>query len=437
VAGVWLAELTPAAAWRSCVRLATELGVDAVVLAGDVVDDVDNRFEAAAQLRRGVEDLSQAGIPVVAIAGNHDVEALPRVADQISEFRLVGRQGRWESVRIEGRSGVPVDVWGWSFPRERVDTSPVEAFPLVRAPDVTCLGVLHCDLDGGRSSPYAPVARRDLEAIPTDAWFLGHVHKPHALTGRRPVGYLGSLAGLDPGEPGPHGPWLVEVEGPGSVRASQIPLSPIRWESVAIELAALGGADERDLGDALAAEILRAMRDLHERIAAAGRRPELRVVGCRVTVSGRGRHHASVHRLLLDESAWPQCHVDGVAYFVEKLVEAAAPDLDLASLAQGIDPPGLLARRLLELAADAEPARALRARVLERLGSALARPRWQQLSEPVPSDDEINDRIARTQTRLLDELLEQRAALGPVEREAHADESEQGSASTRDSRGEA
>jgi len=430
--GVGIGELTPAAAWRSSVRLAVELEVDAVVLAGDVVDDVENRFEAASQLQRGVEELSRAGIGVFAVAGNHDVEALPRVADQLPEFHLLGRRGDWESVRIEGRSGTPVDLWGWSFPRERVETSPLERMPLEREPSVACLGVLHCDLDAGRS-PYAPVARRDLEAAQADAWLLGHIHKPHALAGARPIGYLGSLVGLDPGEPGPHGPWLVEVDGPGRVSATQVPLSPIRWESLAVELGEQGAADEHDIGDAWVAAIIRAMRDLHERTASERERPGLRVVGCRVRVSGRGRHHAHVHRLLLDESAWPQRDLDGVHYFVEKVVEQAVPDLDLARLAQGADPPGLLAQRLLELQADGEPARALCARVAQHLESALARPRWQQLREPMPSEHEISERIARVATRLLDELLEQPAAAGPsegAEREPRAGQSltDQGSA---------
>src|SRR5262245_40987018 len=81
--GVDPAELTPAAAWRAAVAIARDLRVDAVVLAGDVVDHADDRFEAYAHLEAGVRDLEAASIATVAVVGNHDVEVLPRLARQI------------------------------------------------------------------------------------------------------------------------------------------------------------------------------------------------------------------------------------------------------------------------------------------------------------------------------------------------------------------
>jgi hypothetical protein len=313
-------------------------------------------------------------------------------------------------VHIVGRDGGEVDLFGWSFPRERVDSSPLAAGAPRARPGVASLGVLHCDMDGGRS-PYAPVARGELEATPLDGWLLGHIHKPHTLGGERPIGYLGSLAGLDPGETGAHGPWLVEVEGPGRVRATHRPVSPIRWERVDLTIEALGERDPRDLEDRVHAALDSALAAVHERIAVDLAEPGLRAVGCRVRVSGRGRHHIDVHRLLLDEDKWPVRERDGVHYFVEKVEEALTPDLDLADLARGADPPGLLARHLLEGQRGGPAAVALRARVAARLASELsARPRWRQLDASEPGDAEIDAWIARVGTRLLDALLAQRDA---------------------------
>ena len=61
--GLSVAELTPAAAWRSTVDWAVAHDVDAVVLAGDVVESDNARFEAYGRLREGAERLLRGGEP--------------------------------------------------------------------------------------------------------------------------------------------------------------------------------------------------------------------------------------------------------------------------------------------------------------------------------------------------------------------------------------
>ena len=89
--GIGIHELTPAAAWQTAVDWALANDIDAVALAGDVVERLEDRFEAYGHLERGVRRLVDAGISVVGVAGNHDVLALPRLADQLPEFKLIGR----------------------------------------------------------------------------------------------------------------------------------------------------------------------------------------------------------------------------------------------------------------------------------------------------------------------------------------------------------
>ena len=76
-------ELTPEAALGAAVDRAIAEGVDAVVFAGDVVESTNARFEAIRPLEAAVRRLAEAGIPVLGVAGNHDVEALPRLAGRI------------------------------------------------------------------------------------------------------------------------------------------------------------------------------------------------------------------------------------------------------------------------------------------------------------------------------------------------------------------
>jgi DNA repair exonuclease SbcCD nuclease subunit len=240
--GIEPRQLTPRAAFEAVVEEALAREVRAVLFAGDVVDAEDHFLEAYSVLEDGVRRLAQAGIEAIAVAGNHDVRALPRLADEVDGFRLLGRGGRWEQHLLRDNSGEPLArLVGWSFPRARVIDSPLEGLPalsLEQRTDVPTLALLHCDLDQ-HGGAYAPVMRRDLEAVEAvDAWLLGHIHAPshEALASPRPIGYLGSLCGLDPSETGVHGPWRLTVEGGRAFELEQLPLAPLAWAAVDVQV---------------------------------------------------------------------------------------------------------------------------------------------------------------------------------------------------------
>ena len=130
--GIEPRRLTPRAAFEAVVEEALAREVRAVLFAGDVVDAEDHFLEAYSVLEDGVRRLAQAGIEAIAVAGNHDVRALPRLADEVDGFRLLGRGGRWEQHLLRDNSGEPLArLVGWSFPRARVIDSPLEGLPAI------------------------------------------------------------------------------------------------------------------------------------------------------------------------------------------------------------------------------------------------------------------------------------------------------------------
>jgi len=413
--GLRVSGLGPAEVWRRTVELAIERGAHAVVLAGDVVDREDDRFEAGRALRAGVARLVEAGIPVFAVVGNHDVSALPRVAEAVAGFALVGRGGQWQAVDLERDGVVPVRLVGWSFPRASVSESPLGSLDrALGAADRATLGVLHCDLDAGRSS-YAPVRSAELDDAGFDAWLLGHVHKPHDLA-TRPVGYLGSMTGLDAGEPGARGPWWVEVAGPGRVLASHLPMAPIRYETVDCALDGLRQGDRADVEDDFDGRIRAALERLHDRLEERGEvgPAAARLVVARVRVRGRERHDLGVRRVLFDDRFLATHSFGPVHYTVERVIEDARPDLDLDALARRVDAPGLLARRLVGLRDGDDEARALLARAEAALDAETAGGRFAVLDAPAWKQGEPEALVAlllRAGTRELEGLLAQAAGL--------------------------
>lgn len=394
------ADFSAAEAWRRAVAHARAARARAVVLAGDVVDAEQDRFEAYHHLHEGAEALREAGIPVFAVAGNHDVHVLPRLAAQVPGVRLLGAGGRWERVPLED-DGPPVDLLGWSFPSAKVRDDPSASPGLTAALEqirtgASALGVLHGDL-GRPTSHYAPIHPRNLEDPRVQAWFLGHIHAPHPMAAmRRPVGYLGSLVGLDPGEPGPRGPWEVEVDGAGGVRCRQLNLGPVRWDGVDVALA----EDIAAVDDAM--EAVRAAAAAYVR-ASSGEGTELLVLRARLT--GRVAARKVVEQACRLGASERVFTAGGLPVVVEAIRDATSPAWDLNALSADPSPAGELARALLGLQReppDAELLRWANARV-----EALCGATW-DLGEDAPAPDPRALAVEACQVAL-DRLLATRA----------------------------
>lgn len=395
-------DLSPIAAWRLVVDHAIERRVAAVLLAGDVVDQDNARFEAFGPLKAGVERLLAAGIGVYAVAGNHDVEALPRLADVLPGFVLIGRGGAFDWVTVAA-AGIPLaHVLGWSFPEARVTTSPFQRSPVPEPPDgaLPRIGLLHGDL-GREDSPHAPLSRAQLLRHDVGAWLLGHIHKPSLEpAARSPLGYLGSVSPLDPSETGVHGPWELTVDGE-RLALAQVALAPLRFESIDVALDDVG-AD----GDVLA-PLVSALARLHRSCRATLGRA--RAVGVRIVLTGRTAAHARIRDELaaIDLARFASIE-DGVLYYVDRVSDQAQPAFELDVLARAADPPGLLARTLLQLEQGGDDCAKLVASARERMRAAVSTRDFRGIEATDLGDDAIRNRLLRSGRVALEQLLCQR-----------------------------
>ena len=381
---------------------AIDAGVTAVLLAGDVVERENDFFEAYRELEQGVRRLTETGIRVIGVAGNHDVKVLPRLAKHIPEFQLLGADGKWQSCRIAEEADA-ITVWGWSFPRKEVHTSPLSGQSFKFEAGIN-LGLLHCDRDAG-GSPYAPVSSRELQQAGIDGWLLGHIHKPDPLSVESLNGYLGSLTGLDRNESGSHGPWLVSIARGKIEFVKQLPLAPLRWESVDVDLSGItepAEAKER---------VLVTLRELDRQITESAVTADLPAapdaVGVHITFTGRTRFGATVpgefsgsqDRMIHTGSGNRQ-------YFRERIDVDTRPETDLNELSGQLTPAGLLAKRLLLLdEPEGYPGRdELLASARRVLREQEGKPVWNGLDAGAPDAVEW---LRRAGLRALDQLLAQ------------------------------
>lgn len=397
-------DLGPSAAWSGLVEAALEEGVDAVLLAGDVVESAADFFEAWRDLHQGVERLAAKGIAVLGVSGNHDTAVLPRLAAQVKDFVLLGAQGSWECRDIEV-GGERVALWGWSFTSDRARESPLAGVAFERRPGLN-IGILHADRDQPGSA-YAPVGSSELEAAGFDAWLLGHIHKPDDLAPPNPSGYLGSVAGTDPGEPGPRGPWLLTVEAGRIAGMEQWRLAPLRWERLEVDAAGIEEPTE------IQERLLEAVRRWDEGLAEERWPP--RAVGLRAQLRGRTRLGPEARELLAEEPGIVHTGGRGTDYFLERVLDKTEPEIPFEELLHRTDPAGLLARHLAVLRGDpADPERiGLLRCARERLRPVAESQHWRALGGDPLSDEEIARHLEASGTELLGRMLAQRKEAEP------------------------
>lgn len=405
-------DLGPQAAWKRVVDAAIEREVHAVALAGDLVEGNNALFEAFGLLETGLRRLEKAGIPVVAVAGNHDTEALPRLAGMIETLHLLGPGGTWSHHLVPGQENLGVRLTGWSFPQPHVHTSPLPA-PAADATYPT-FGLLHADLDQASSS-YAPVSSRELMDAGYKAWFLGHIHLPGQPTAGGSPFYLGSVTGLHPGETGLHGPVLVSINAQEEMTLERLPLAPLRWEALDISC---GDIDTHNL-DLLPLLLnhldTRAGQLAHEL-------KHTRALGFRLTLTGAMADPVPLRKAL--ESILSQredlvTDRQGTVLFIDKITNETTLSLDLQAVAKGDNPEGLLARRILVLENGTEEVSgvddpgSMREHLIslgrEAVVQVDGQPPYLRLEDSLKADD-IARQMARTGRLALEEILSRKEA---------------------------
>lgn len=404
-----LVEVSARGAWDRLVDLAVSESVDVVCLTGDVADESNRFWEALGPLERGLQTLEGHGITTLAVSGNHDYDALPRLADQLESdrFRLLGRGGEWERYTYT-KDGAPLlHVDGWSFPRERVRTSPVDSYGIPEDPSTPTLVMVHGDLNVA-DSVYAPLPREHMLAKRVAGWLLGHIHAPMVdePDGRPFILYPGSPQSLDPGETGMHGAVVIEFEHGRCLGVRQVPLSTVRFDRLDVDVS--GVEDLTDLTSRVRDEV----ETFADRAAREGD-DRLRHLVLRLTLRGQtpiaGELATEAERIREDfgvEASGVRCSVDGVVLRV-------LPSIDLDALSRASTPPGMLASVLLELRQDgpldqlSERVRALVESVHRAVVSQRKAPVFSNVASTEPLEDEIRELACEQAEALLIKLLQE------------------------------
>lgn len=402
-------DLSARGAWERIVSHAISTHVDAVLLSGDIVDAANRFFEAVGPLERGLQQLSAAGIPAIAVAGNHDFDVLPALARALPHgtLHLLGVGGTWERYTLTNTAGERVHVDGWSFASRHESGDPLATYEPHANDGIPVVGLLHTDLDAA-GSQYAPTTQDALLAQPICCWLLGHLHAGghRERPANPPLLYPGSPQPLDPGEPGAHGAWMVDVSPSGAVSTRLVPLATVRYDTLSVDLAPCS-----DVADARETVRAAVQQWCSSTLVACG---PLQHVALRLQLSGRTALHGTVAPLAAELLEWNDLLETGdghtVAVSVTQVERRTEGHYELAALAARRDAIGWLAQLLHDINARGSAAvdRALW-QELRAIPNAIQQVRpYRGVDLAAQWDDAALASAVRTQAELLlDQLLQQ------------------------------
>ncbi|MFO1533831.1 MAG: exonuclease SbcCD subunit D [Thermoplasmatota archaeon] len=284
-------------AWHKVVDLAVAEKPDLFLHAGDLFDGVRPGNRALAHAMEGFLELSRAGIPTVAIAGNHEH---PKLRETGSPFRLFAHlpnvhmvyRGARETITIPTSAGT---VRVHAVPQcadNATLASEVAAAPI--GSDGTDILVAHGAVPSVAAFSHAEFNEQTLDP----AWFgrfgyvaLGHFHGVQEVAAN--AWYCGAPERVSMSEAGQEKGFLEVNLGAGSIRASFRPLAGRTY--VDLPVVEAGGLDATALKAQAMEGLARAPAGAVARLRLAGIDPALRGV-----LDLRAIRQAGAHLMHLD-----------------------------------------------------------------------------------------------------------------------------------------
>jgi len=272
-------------AFENLVRTAVAEAVAFVVIAGDLYDGDWKDYNTGLYLVSQMSRLREAGIPVVAVAGNHDAASTITRSLRLPENVHFFPSDRPGTLRLDHLN---VAIHGRSYGTPAVKTDLAQSYPPAAAGCFN-VGVLHTCATGREGHElYAPCSLETLRAKGYDYWALGHVHRREVLLDDPLVVFAGNTQGRHARETGPKGCFLVTVDDLGRPTLAFKPLDVVRWEVAIVD--ASGAESAYGLIERFRAT-LRAQLE----------RAPNRLTVLRVTVSGETSAHDEI---LSDPDRW-------------------------------------------------------------------------------------------------------------------------------------
>ncbi len=227
-------------AFNNIIDFALVKNVDFVLIAGDTFDSSEHDFNSKLILKEGLQRLNAADIKVFMICGNHDpAESYNKNTfdySSDSNIKIIGVNTAPNCILpVFNKNNEKIAlIHALSFTENKFEENPVKYFKNSEETDIFNIGLLHCDLNADKSSPYAPCSVSDLKSLDYDYFALGHIHIP--TLEENTIQYSGTIQGRNTKETGAHGIRYIKVDNGKIVKNNFIPSDVIRFEDLSVDL---------------------------------------------------------------------------------------------------------------------------------------------------------------------------------------------------------
>ena len=228
-------------ALANLVQLCIAESARVLILAGDLFDGDWRDYSTGLYFVGQMQQLRQAGIPVVLIRGNHDA------ASQVTQ-RLTYPSNVTE-LSVEAPQTIVLEqaglcIHGQSYAHRAELRDLASGYPYAVSGYLN-IGVLHTAVTGRPGhEPYAPCRLETLRSKGYDYWALGHVHEREVLSQDPWVVFPGNLQARHIKETGPKGATVVSYDGGRIENVEHRVLDVVRFASLRVDVKEARSADE-------------------------------------------------------------------------------------------------------------------------------------------------------------------------------------------------
>ena len=312
-----------------------EQQVPLLLFAGDLYDGDWPDFETGLFFSHQMQRLSQAGVQVAIVCGNHDAQnKMTKTLVMPDNVKILSAR-KPETILYQD---IRTAVHGQSYAMAETTQNLAADYPDPKD-GMLNIGLLHCLISGTTGHQrYAPCSLDELASKGYDYWALGHVHDHKVLREQPLIIYPGCCQGRHVKEIGPKGCVHVEYDN-GLFSYEFVRLDIVQWMMVSADLS--GVTTMAQAADKFAQALESQLADTDGRV-------------CCVRAVMRGR--TSLHGRLAVEPAELNATIRATAaavsqqrVWVEKVRIETGTELDLDTLAQTATPQGELLRYMQEL----------------------------------------------------------------------------------------
>ncbi len=231
--------------FRNIVNLAVEEKVDAVLIAGDIFDGADRSLQAQLKFRRGLQKLSEKGIPSFIVHGNHDPSNSWSHMLDWPESTTIFSGNEVEHIPVIREGETLAWIYGISYPQREVNKNLALKFKKDQEQGFA-VGLLHANV--GRHpghDNYAPCSLRDLISSDFDYWALGHIHEFKILHENNPcIVYSGNTQARHLKETGPKGCCLVTLNSGAPANIQFVATDVVSYHSAKVDVSNTSSVNE-------------------------------------------------------------------------------------------------------------------------------------------------------------------------------------------------